>query len=238
MSFHIALARHRLCIVAWCLLGPGVSAGGQVEADANAANLVRETVSTYQMLSTYQDSGVLTEVSFPESNTGNGTTVITFKTKFHRGGDYSFAWTTTEHFAGKEISKSENRFWSDNLKGWWSESNNGRKPKVIEMSFDDATASATGISLGASHDIFRLLTKDLSGFRIDALENLRVKGTEIAEGTDSYILAGNYPKLPDMKCEVWIGKKDHLIRKWVEVDLYHHTTTTVRSDLVVEVSAP
>jgi hypothetical protein len=226
-------------MVACCsfYLGPTVEA--QVEDNASAADVLREVVGTYEKLSTYQDTGNLTEISFPESSTGNSTMVIAFATQFHRGGDYSFVWATTEYFAGKQISKSENRFWSDDLKGWWSESFEGRKAKVKEMTFAEATASATGISRGASLDIFRLLSSNIPGFRVDDFENMRITGSEKIGGVDSYILTGNRPKFPTMKCEVWVGKKDHLIRKWVEVDPYHHaTTTTIRTDLIAETSAP
>lgn len=213
------------------------SVSAETYTAGSAADVMRSVVTTYQELSTYQDRGRSVQTSMLlEGEKEASRNIIQFTTLFKRCGRYRFVWTSRDNFFGKEEESSSNRFWSDGSKGWYSESSYSGKPRVSEMSFRDASAAATGISQGTSHAIFRLLSNEVSGFRYDQLWDLRITGSEVVSGVDSNVVRGNYSDGSSL--DLWIGKRDHLIRKGVHTWLDGTTTTFERSDIVVNVDIP
>lgn len=213
------------------------SARAENYSAGSAADVMRSVVTTYQNLSTYQDRGRSVQTSMllkDEKETSRN--IIQFTTLFKRGGRYRFAWTSRDNFFGKYEESSSNRFWSDGTKSWYSESSYSSKPRISEMSFSDASAATTGVSQGTSHEIFRLLCNEMSGFRYDQLRDLRIAGSEVVSGVDSNVVHGTYSDGSSL--DLSIGKRDHLIRKGVHTWLDGTTTTFERSDIVVNADIP
>lgn len=53
-----------------------------------------------------------------------------------------------------------------------------------------AVAGADGVTRGAAHEIFRLLTNKVSGFRFDQLRGLNIVRFETVSGVDCYVVHG------------------------------------------------
>jgi len=196
-----------------------------------ATAVLQQTVATYQAMTTYRDHGwsVHTVKSFPTEESP-ATVVIDFVTLFKRPSKFRFSWTTTDNFVGGPYT-SKDAIWSDGLRVWgvWSYNENVPAP---EESFNMAVAAATGVSSGTAHDIFRLLSDKISGFRFDQLRDLKIVRSEMLQGVDCYVVRGN--NHGEVDHELWIGKKDHLIRKGIHTTAADGNTSTFeRTDIVV-----
>jgi hypothetical protein len=233
------LAMRDLFLVSLFLCLP--CAGAELPVGDDATAIIRDVVATYRGLSSYQDVGVSIQTlrSSPRDPDTSRTTVR-FSTLFDRDGPYSFSWTAIDNFSGEQEMESINScFWSDGSKSWYREQFYGEKPDVKETSLQDASAASTGISHGTSHDIFRLLTNKVNGFRFDQLRNLHVTRSEVVSRIDSYVVHGIYP-YADVKdtVDLWVGKKDHLIHKLVETNPDSNTNTVERTGIVVNGKIP
>ena len=98
-----------------------------------------------------------------------------------------------------------------------------------------AVAGATGISQGMSHDVFRLLSNEVSGFRFDQLKHLRILGSEKIDGVECNIIEGFQF---ESRVRLWIGREDHLVRKGIETQSDTNTNTFERTAIVVDGNIP
>jgi hypothetical protein len=68
-----------------------------------------------------------------------------------------------------------------------------------------------GVSGKASHTVPRLLMKDVPGFALTELKDLKLLGVEVFEGVQCHHIVGDHPGYrPE---ELWIGSDDFLLRK-------------------------
>ena len=194
---------------------------------------MRQTVATYLAMQTYQDHGRSSQTLkfYPEDDDA-AIVVVDFSTLFKRPRKFKFDWTTTRDF-GDGLDVEKNAIWSDGSKVWsWSSSELMPEP---EENVNMAVAGATGISQGMAHEIFRLLTNEVTGFRFDQLKHLKIVGTEKVAGIECAIVHG-YQYQNEVK--LWIGQEDHLIRKGIETEPGTNTNTFERTDIVVDRDIP
>jgi len=198
-------------------------------SDPAAVAFMKQTVATYLALQTYQDRGRSSQTLkfYPEDGDA-AIVVVEFSTSFKRPRRFKFEWTTSRDF-GDGLDVDKNAIWSDGAKVW-SWSSNELNPER-EDNLNMAVAGATGISQGMAHEIFRLLSDEVTGFRFDQLKRLKLLGSEKVGGVECTIVHGfQY----DNDVKLWIGKEDHLIRKGVETTPDTNTNTFERTDIVVD----
>jgi outer membrane lipoprotein-sorting protein len=173
----------------------------------SATEVLQNVVATYQSLTSYRDRGV--SVTQSTSGTGVPERRLEFETLFTRPGKLRFAWD--DEYSGRP-GKEHYVIWSDGTSAWSSFATTGNKPEG-EKSLALAVCSATGLSVGAGHDIPRLLTNEVHGLRIDDLEDYNVTGEESIDGVRCVQLTAYYRS--GAKSTVWVGRDDNLIRKIV-----------------------
>jgi outer membrane lipoprotein-sorting protein len=196
--------------------------------------LLQKVVTTYQSLTSYQDSGRNIQTlgrKPPGDNPPNIT--IEFKTYFKRSDKFLFSWISIEDL-GDGIWKEKNAIWSDGKKAWSSYSYD-HNVSGQEENFGMASAEATGITNGASHDIFRLLTDKVTGTRLDQLKDLNIVGSEKVFGIDSYIVRG---KTDLYMSKLWIGKSDYIIRRGMDTWSDGTTMTFERTGIILNQDIP
>lgn len=203
--------------------------------DLDAGDLMKRVVATYRGLKSYQDSGA-TVLQIVKGQMDLVKSTTRFSTSFTRNGGYRFAWTSTENFDGKEAVESNSCFWSSGNEGWYKEQFYGVKPRLEEMPLSSASAATTGVTEGASHDIFRLLTDEVAGFSYDQLVDLSIVGEEVVSGHVTYKVHGRYPT--GSVIDLWIGKQDNLIRKRRSVLLNGSISTVERTNVIVDAAIP
>jgi hypothetical protein len=200
-----------------------------------ASDLMKRVVATYRGLTSYQDSGA-TVLQIVKGQLDLGKSTTRFSTSFTRNGGYRFAWTSTENFDGKETVASNSCFWSSGSKGWYKEQFYGAKPRLEEMPLSSASAATTGVTEGASHDIFRLLTDEVTGFSYDQLLDLSIVGEEVVSGHVTYKLHGRYPT--GAVVDLWIGEQDNLVRKGRSTLPNGSISTVERTNVIVNAAIP
>ena len=204
-----------------------------VSPEPTAAAFMHDTVATYRAMSSYQDRGrsVQTLTSYPGDDDPSNVE-IEFVTLFKRPNKFKFSSTTTDNF-GDGPDVSHDAIWSDGSSVWeWSSGD--IVPKSVE-GFGMAVAEVTGVSHGMAHEIFRLLTDEVTGFRFDQLKQLKILRSDKLAGVDCYVVHGLQF---DHEVDLWIGKGDHLIRKGIETAPDTSTNTFERRDIVVDGEIP
>ena len=157
----------------------------------------------YANCTSYQDVGVV-ETTHNEANSAR-IERMPFKTYFTRPQFFRFEWT--DYFPWKDGRTYI--VWSDGKDSftYW-EPDTYEKNEYLGMGI----AGATGVSRGSAHTLSRLLmSKEMSGFALTELTNLALVGEELFEGELCYRVNGKHP-FGDVY-ELWIGKKDYLLRK-------------------------
>jgi len=202
--------------------------------DPDAAAFMRETLAAYRAMSSYRDRGHLVQ-SLKSSPDDPDNSAITqdFVTLFKRPDTFKFAWTTIDNFSGS--GRDQDAIWSDGTTVWasWS-SQDDNAVKVLE-DFGTAVASAGGVSHGAAHDIFVLLSERVGGSRLDRLTQPTIVRSESLNGVDCYVVRGHaYENVQD----VWIGKQDHLIRKLTDTRRDGAVMTVERTGIAVDQDIP
>lgn len=202
-------------------------------SDPIAVAFMNQTVATYSAMRTYQGRGRSSQtLKFYPADADAAVVVVDFSTRFERPRKFRFSWTTTENVGdGPEVT--EDAVWSDGA-SVWSWSSNHAIPET-EEDFGMALAGATGVSQGMAHDVFRLLSDEIKGFRYDQLKQLEIVGTEDVAGVECNIAHGfQY----ETEVKLWIGKQDHLIRKGIKTQVDTNTNTFERTDTIVDKNIP
>ena len=165
--------------------------------------IMKRMAQRYASCSSYQDTGVV-QTTHNEANSAR-IERMPFKTYFARPRFFRFEWI--DYFHWKDGRKSI--VWCDgkDTYSYW-EPDRYEKEEYLGLGI----AGATGISRGAAHTIPRLLMADeVSGFALTELTNLSLVGEELFEGVLCYRINGKHP-FGDIY-ELWIGKRDYLLRK-------------------------
>ncbi|HSB10462.1 MAG TPA: hypothetical protein VLM38_13320 [Blastocatellia bacterium] len=184
-------------------------------------------MSAYHSLSTYSDRGT-SIVRLP----GGGVYAIELETLFKRPGKLRFAWTTQSNLAPGH--KQDGLIWCDGTTAWASYSFRGNTPEQ-KKNLDLAVAGATGASWGTAHWIARLLTDEVGGIRLDELRDIKVFGNDTVEGVECVVLVGYHAAGGEHK--LWVGNKDHLIRR-IEERSKTGSQEEVRTQILVDRDIP
>jgi hypothetical protein len=100
----------------------------------------------------------------------------------------------------------------------------------------DAITSCIGVSRGSSHTIPRLLMKEVPGFALTELKDLRYIGVEVFEGIRCHHLIGHYPHPRGNRPEeLWIGVDDFLLRKNRSIALYGASEEEIHRNIKVNI---
>jgi len=172
------------------------------QSESDPTYVMRQVIETYHSLSTYADKGT----SIARSTSVNY--AVEFKTLFKRPARLRFEWTNER--SEPSGLKQHGLIWSDGTNAWASYSFRGNKLEP-KKDLDLAVAGATGASLGTAHRIPRLLTDDVSGRRLDEIQDLKILGNATADGVECVVLVGHYASVQE--CKIWVGRADHLIRR-------------------------
>lgn len=164
--------------------------------------ILKRMARAYAQCTSYQDTGVV-ETTYHEATSGR-IEKMPFKTYFKRPNLLRFEWT--DYNPWKEGRTSV--VWSNGKEVfiYWEPDRYER-----EETLGGGIAGATGVSGGAAHTVPRMLLEEISGFTLTELTNLSLAPDEEFEGESCYHIKGKHP-LGD-PYEVWIGKRDFLLRK-------------------------
>jgi outer membrane lipoprotein-sorting protein len=165
--------------------------------------LLDQMAEKYSHLVSYQDEGVV--ITTYDEETGGRIEKLPFKTLFKRPNLFRFEWT--DYFLSKLGTKRV--IWSNGKDAftYWEPD---RYEKEEELGL--AIAGATGVSGGSAHTVPRLLLADeVGGFSVTELKHTSLLGEDVFEGVLCYHIKGAHPN-GDFY-ELWIGKKDLLLRK-------------------------
>lgn len=211
--------------VALCfLLCTGYVANGQTVAP-KPATILKEMVSRYESMSSYQDSGVVRRLPDGadlmadidrrgyQGASLRDDTLVSFKTHFIRPRMFRFEWKS--HF----LSMSrEAVVWSDEKRVYsWMPTLYPKDGSFtlydqgdLRFYIDGAKAS----SAGAAFFVPTLLMKNASYFpfadMLSIAEKLALIKEEEVDGETCYVIVG---KLSGAPWVFWIGKKSHLLRR-------------------------
>jgi len=183
----------------------------------------------YASISSYEDSGVVETVTDGVLSKRN--TDILFKTYFTRPNKFRFEWLDCRALVFSDRSV----VWSDGSKSFTS---HAYKPGHIETEEDlgMAVAGATGVSLGSAHTIPVMLISEIRGFVATEIKKPRVKGQEVFEGEDCYILEGL--DFGDKPLQLWISKADSLLRKLRSTGINGEFEEEIHRDIKVNSRVP
>jgi outer membrane lipoprotein-sorting protein len=206
-------------------------AGGAISQAQNPAptgtEIINKMAERYRALKSYQDSGVVQ--SYRKS--GEKELVNSFKTYFVRAGyQFRFEWEEPET---RYSQKSWNIVWSDGgvVQTYW---NWGELDKDESLSM--AVAGATGVSRGAAHTIPELLIAEIAGFSLSEVERVSLLREEKFDGEDCYVVRGFHPF--GFAIDLWIGKRDLLLRRMRENNEDGTVDEEVRRDIKVNQVIP
>jgi len=206
-----------------------------VLAESDPAYIMRQIVDTYRSLLTYADKGR----SIVRLSSVNYT--VEFETVFKRPARLRFNWTVQS--SAIPAHKQHALIWSDGTKAWALYSFRGNK---LEQKDDLglAVAGATGASWRTAHDIPRLLTDDIRGFRLDEMRDLKMVGNHTIDNVDCVVLAGGYGYQSERaghyainECKIWVGREDHLIRR-IERRSEKSVQEEIRTQIVINKDIP
>lgn len=195
-----------------------------------AQSIVEKMAAQYANASSYQDTGVVEDVK--GEGAGQSVTVIKFKTFFVRPHFFRFEWTD------RSVVTSEERLnvvWNDGKQtyGYYSWDDAGIEKKE---DLGLGIAGATGISRGSAHVIPALLMEEVGGFRLPETSNVSLLGEEKFEGEDCYIVRGYHPH--NFPIDMWIGKRDFLLRKVKEPNEDGTYEVDIRRDIKLNGKIP
>jgi hypothetical protein len=159
---------------------------------ADATQVMRQVVATYQSLLTYSDKG--TSIVHLRSSDHR----VEFETLFKRPGRLRFAWTV--EYSQPPGYKQSGLIWSDGTTGWASYSFHGNKLEP-KKNLDLAVAGAIAASWGSAGTIPRLLTDQITAVRLDELNRLRMIDNEMVDGIECLVLVGYFAS--GEECKVW-----------------------------------
>jgi outer membrane lipoprotein-sorting protein len=192
-----------IILTAFILLTCNTASLAQDKAPAPEA-ILKQMTERYTALSSYEDSGVVESVS--DGPLTRRDTNIGFKTYFTRPNKLRFEWLDYS----SPLTLDRNMIWSDGQKSFKVYSFDPGRTETEDISM--AVAGATGISRGSARTLYALLISDqIWGFSLTELTKLSLKGEEVFEGEECYVLEGYHPNGEPWK--LWISKRDSLLRK-------------------------
>lgn len=175
------------------------------ESDVAAAEVLKQVIATYHSFSTYRDRGT-TVVHMRGSDV---VYKVEFETLYKRPNKVRFAWTM--EYNRLPGHKQNGVIWSDGETTWALYSFHGNQPEQ-KQSLEAAVAGATGASWGAAPTILGLLVDRFhETIRLDERQNFKIKDKDIENGVERLVLVGEDAEGDIFK--VWIGSKDHLVRR-------------------------
>lgn len=186
-----------------------VAVGSLLPGEANAQKrsttpqaILKKAAERYAALSSYQDVGVVI-ITYDEGTSG-GIEKQPFKLFFNRPNQFRFEWIDY----GSQRNGRLRIVWSEGKETftYW-EPDKYEKEESLEM----AIAGATGVSSGAAYHIPNLLMPEMDGWVTTDLKKTTLLGEEMFEGELCYRIKGFDPR--QNVNEVWIGKRDFLVRK-------------------------
>jgi hypothetical protein len=192
---------------------------------ADVQEIMQSMNRAYAGAMTYRDDGVvLRREGSP----------IEFSYQFVRPNFLRFSWRDKSFFGlidGLSVVRSDGQ-----------ESSTCRTPPLwlTDCRKEEGLVMAMAGAAGVSHatTLFRLLTRESSGFPINQLEGMVLVGKDLVEGTDCYRVTGNHPR-GFGKYEVWIGTSDFLIRKIkTDRDEEIHRNIVINTDMPANTFRP
>jgi outer membrane lipoprotein-sorting protein len=164
--------------------------------------ILKKTAARYATYSSYSDVGVVI-TTYDEATAGR-IEKQPFRLFFSRPNKFLVEWL--DYYLQKDGRK--NVVWSDGKAAfaYW-EPDTFEKKQNLEMGI----AAATGVSSGAAYTIPRLLIPEIEGWALNDLKKPTLVGEEVFEGELCYRIKG-FDSGGDPN-EVWIGKRDSLVRK-------------------------
>lgn len=194
-----------------------------------AQSIIEKMAAQYASASSYQDTGIIEEVR--GEGAGQRETILEFKTFFARPHFFRFEWRDRPVRLGESL----NVVWNDGKQTYcyYSWSDTGVEKKE-DLSL--GIAGATGVSRGSAHLIPVLLMGEVGGFRLTETSNVSLLGEEKLEGEDCYIVRGYHPH--NFPMDMWIGKRDFLLRKVKEPNDDGTSQVDTRRDITVNGKIP
>jgi len=212
--------------------------------DEAAIAIMKQVVSHYQVLKSYQDDGEKLLLD-PQSNseTNKFITSVTYKfiTLFQRPSQFKFEFKEIGE-DGKTEKGADGKeniyvFWADG-KNIWSLLPIYSEP-MAEKDLIKIGSESTLYSFCSSHNIPRLLTDGFGGRRLDnIIENISITGREQFEGVECYVLTGRIRYIGFHKIKLWIGTTDYLIRKIQEDFLDHSRWEEIHHNIKIDEIIP
>lgn len=221
----IIMRHFKICLLAvFILLTCKVVVLSQHTAPS-ARDIISNMAVRYASLLSYEDTGVVETITV--GPLAKRSTDISFKTYFTRPKKLRFEWL--DHFM---LAKPErNVIWSDGVKAFSSYAFEDGKIETQET-IGMMIAGATGISRASADTVPDLLMPDeIAGFSLTDLTKLSLKGQEIFEGADCYVVEGYHPN--GEPWQLWI-RKDFLLIKLRTVSTDDQLKEEIRRNIKVD----
>lgn len=170
------------------------------EDEKDASAIVEKMNKAYSGLTAYQDTGTVEDVI---DKGGQKTTLKKeFSIWFKKPSSLRVDWTSTT-----PSGKKKRVLWCNGKDTYtfWEQKNQYRKEKSLKRGI----AAETGVSGGATNTV---PTRLLGEHRTSEFSSCALLKEEDFEGTSCYVISAKHPAKLD--CTLWIGKDDHLIRKY------------------------
>lgn len=197
-------------------------ASGQLRS-LTGEQIVHKMAAQYAVTGSYQDIGVVRKVDDKGAAAVQSEPAVFFKTYFDRPGRFRFEWEDSVS------SKSWSILWSDGTDIFAKWATRGlEKQKSLDMGI----AGATVATLGSARIVPTLLMREVSGFRLTQMQKMALLREEEFDGKDCYVVRGVHPY--GYEIELWIGKKDFLLRKEREKNDDGTYTEEIRSDIKLD----
>jgi outer membrane lipoprotein-sorting protein len=208
---------------------------GSLAADAvpeTASTVLQEMAKAYLAVTSYQDEGV----SLAHDPSKPSPDEVGFKIFFARPNLMRFEWTSHHPYPPLRHLVTYAATWSDGKNAFtYTERPDARSnDRDGELKQNDSLAmgiaGATGVSRGTAHQVPVLLLPELGGFALTQIKSPTLVGVEPFDGTLCFRLRGEHPRTAGTY-ELWIGQKDHLIRRIISVtrpganeqeEIHHH----------------
>jgi hypothetical protein len=166
-----------------------------------AQAILQKMRARYASLDSYRDWGAVI----------NDTCTITFLTHFRRPSYFRFEWN--DAYVGRDgrLRTTSSAIWSNEGGAYKCYDWTSGTERVRCLS--SAVAGATGISMGAAHNLAVMLMEEIGGFALSDLQRPTLARTEF-EGTPCYRIRGQHPH--GFPYIVLIGTDDLLVRQVCE----------------------
>jgi outer membrane lipoprotein-sorting protein len=175
--------------------------------ELNGEQVVARMAKQYADAKSYQDTGIVQTVS--DEPNGQVEEIVAFKTYFVRPKQFRFEWM----YKPKYLEPDFHIVWSDG-------NNTFRfgEPARVETveNLSRGIAGETGSSRGSAHTVAVMLDEEVSGFRATEMKNISLLREEQFEGENCFVVRGFHPF--GFPIDLWISKKDFLLRKVSEKD--------------------